>query len=352
MNLTKFVKIISNPNKIKNYFLSNAYDSLQNKKDIHLLAHVISQILKVILNKNEIRTGYVGTSLLGFTENLVDSGCIYQNPNYCFFENDVNDPLHPHNSINDFDPNQFDVLFLGMPDINEKQKILDKLKKHPTIVIDLQDIANCYRASLLSLKARNFQSCLNLNKLTLLALFTYFCPSDHDIIEVGAYQCGTTMLMAKIIQRMKKQSKIYALDTFAGMPAASSQDKEGNIYYDTGMFTDSNLHAILNRIKQEQIHPQITLVPGLVEKTLPTIPANKIHFMFLDTDQYSGTKAGIEAMLARSDSSWFIIVDDTSVTGVDRAIEEALAKNRALKRGKVFHNFDILYSEKTNFGWI
>lgn len=351
----KAALLFSNPRtfneKAKKHLFSTAYSGLEFSKDVYVLANVILKILKAILGRETLRTGFIGSSLLQFSEMFADCGCIYESAYKCFFENDPTDILHPYNDIESLDPTKFDLLFLGIDDVQKKEKILNYLRKTSTLFIDLPAIVRIFHLALRSIKERHFQSCLNLNKLATIAFFTYLCPPQHNIIEAGAYQCGTTILMAKIAKLMGKELRIYALDTFCGMPSASQKDLDGELWYDAGLFTNTDVKSISRRIKKEGVDQRITLCPGLVQETLPSISASNkdIFFMFLDTDQYAGTKSGLEAMALRENPSWFVLIDDTNVAGVDLAINEFLAKNTHLKRKNLFYNLDILYSDKTDF---
>jgi hypothetical protein len=160
-------------------------------------------------------------------------------------------------------------------------------------------------------------------------------------------------MMGKLLQHMKKKNKVIAIDTFEGMPAATEKDKTGNFFYDTGMFKETSRERIETQKNKEGLQSYVQLCQGLAQDVLPQISNENrhLHFMLLDTDQYVGTMSGIKTLLSRKDSSWFALIDDTTVSGVDYAIQEALDANPWLKRKSLFHNFDLMYSDRTEFGW-
>ena len=88
----------------------------------------------------------------------------------------------------------------------------------------------------------------------------------------------------------------------------------------------------------------IQIVPGLCQETLPAIIAKNpnVAFAFLDTDQYAGTKGGLDMVGPILKSGDVIVVDDTRVKGVDVAIQEALARDPGLVRAPVLMNFDLV----------
>ena len=65
--------------------------------------------------------------------------------------------------------------------------------------------------------------------------------------------------------------------------------------------------------------------------------------MLLDTDQYSGTKGGLTIGVPHLLPKGLIIVDDTTVHGVDEAIKESQIEFPGLVRCNVLENFDLLY---------
>ncbi|MCK4934624.1 MAG: hypothetical protein KAR79_03465 [Simkaniaceae bacterium] len=138
------------------------------------------------------------------------------------------------------------------------------------------------------------------------------CPKTCKIIEVGAYQCGTTIFMAKFLQRLGKKGKLFAFDTFCGMPAATDKDKKDLAYYDSGMFINNQIQKVQRKIKKEKVDSCIDLIKGDVAKTLLSgnFSETGLDLMLLDTDQYKGTSIGLEAAARLGIPQ--ILVDDTS----------------------------------------
>ena len=99
------------------------------------------------------------------------------------------------------------------------------------------------------------------------------------------------------------------------------------------------------QLKTLSIRADIEIVPGLCQETLPAIITKNpnVAFAFLDTDQYAGTKGGLDMVGPVLRKGDIIVVDDTSVRGVDVAIGEALAKDRGLMRAPVLMNFDLVF---------
>ena len=66
--------------------------------------------------------------------------------------------------------------------------------------------------------------------------------------------------------------------------------------------------------------------------------------LLLDCDQYAGTIGGLRGMIDDLLPGGCIIVDDTSVVGVQRALSEFCAEHPGIRRiPHVTHNFDLLF---------
>ncbi len=330
-------------NKARNRF-SSAHTRLQEERDQLLIGLAYANLCKAIYKTPKLKTAYAGKDILG-EEALADFGFTVEDSLKGYFEGRADDLIRPYQEISSFDPNQFDVILIGEKNRKIKQKILDGLEGCDCLIFDLERAAALFSETLRSIKSKHFLSCLNSHKLAAIALALWLCPAEPVIIEAGAFQCGTTLFMAKFLHKMGKQPRIYALDTFQGIPKAKDEDKKYGFVFDEGIFTQAQLSKISKRLKKERVHEWITLVPGLIEETLPRIleKEKEISLLFLDTDQYAGTKSTLDLILPLSQQKPLtVIVDDTTLPGVNQAIVEALAKTPAFQRHSVFMNFDIL----------
>ena len=56
---------------------------------------------------------------------------------------------------------------------------------------------------------------------------------EGDILELGTYKGGTTIMFAKLLQEFKSGKKVFACDTFTGFPYddldPTEQNKIGNL---------------------------------------------------------------------------------------------------------------------------
>jgi hypothetical protein len=313
-------------NKIKRRFFLNACDSMNDRFSLLTLAKAFLKILESQKAKTNLITAYTDINIANYNEDLSDIGFIIKDPFFTFFDGNPNDPHHPYNPIENLKKNEFDII-LGSEGL------------------DLYFFAKSFKQALKEIKLCNFQTCLNVNKISIIAAIICLIPSNTNIIEIGSYQGGTTIFMAKLAKILNKNLKIFACDTFEGMPPASDNDKIDKCFYDSGRFIDNPLKKVQKRIKREKLENSINLVKGDVTITLKNLNINNLSFVFLDTDQYNGTKAGLDFVL-HSKSKPHIIIDDSSLSGINIAINEFLENNSSYRRKNLITNFDYLIPDE------
>lgn len=324
----------------------SAYKAGEQSRDFLLITEATCRLASAFLDKEKIYAALMGSSALSKMESVQDSGyCLRQEDQSFFSLEKTTGAFNLYRPIEAFDPSFFDVALLIEGNGPQKDAFKAYLKAKGCLYFDLFEMCDMFRRALNSIKSNHFYTCLNPNKLAAVFLAVYFCPPKRQIAEIGSYRCGTTIFMAKLLQIMMKHSLIYAFDTFEGMPEASAPDKKGIFCFDSGMFSDNNFDRIKKRIEKERVLEKIHLCKGLVQATLPEAISNDtdLFFAFIDTDQYAGTKAGLENVLCRfRNNNFLIIVDDPIVVGVDQAIKEVLELRPDLKRRRLFANFELI----------
>ena len=109
---------------------------------------------------------------------------------------------------------------------------------------------------------------------------------EGDIIECGVFQGCTTVAMALYLKRNKIDKKIYACDTYGGLPYDGNHIdpmlKKGECTASFAVFWKNVVEA--------GVEDYIIPVKGLVEDTLPKeLAGHKFCFAFLDLDLYEPT---------------------------------------------------------------
>ena len=149
-----------------------------------------------------------------------------------------------------------------------------------------------------------------------------FKDLQGDIIEIGSYQCGTTIAMAKFLEYAKIDKKIYSCDTYSGFPF--SEDESPKSMIKSEMFLDNNLDDVKNKIKKYGVEDKIELVVGSFEDTLPKLNEKNYSMSFVDCDLSKSCKVALEHLKNRMVKGGFIFVHDygSSNWGIKKAIDE------------------------------
>lgn len=299
------------------------------------LSHSLAICLKALKNKKSLSTAYVGTSFLSLSEGLTELGFTLTDPFYAFFDTHPDDIFHPYNPLEKLYERPFDVILTT-------QKVdKNKLQGSP-FVIDIHLFSQAFQQALKAIEKKHFLTCLNPHKLAILAAMCFLLPSQGSVIEAGSYQCGSTIFMAKLLQALHKNYALYALDTFQGMPPATLKDRLDAIFYDAGLFTNNPIHSVATRIRKEGLGETIHLIQGNITDTLPSLNVEKrCELLFLDTDQYAGTKSGLQAVA--KEQIPYVIIDDTGLKSIQAAIAEFLEENPNYSHQNLITNFDLVY---------
>jgi len=270
-----------------------------------------------------------------------------------FFAGDAADRFHPSRPLLELQPEDVELVFVGDRDPSRAGHLAETCRRSfahlaphsRPLVIELDALAAVF-AIALKLIEGTLESCLNPHKLALLAVTLHLTPPDGCVVEAGVAYGGTTVFLAKMQTLLGLARPIYALDTFEGMPEPVAQDHGGNFVYTSDFFKDSTLPRVQRKYAACRVSDQIRVRKGLVQDTLSAVlkEAPSLSLMLLDTDQYSGTTGGLSRGVPALLPGGMIIVDDSTATGVDRAIREQLGANPQLRRGRISENFELIWS--------
>lgn len=183
-------------------------------------------------------------------------------------------------------------------------------------------------------------SCLNHEKLFAVAAATFLSDADGIVAECGVFKGGTTLFIGLLQKELGLSREIHGFDTFSGLPAPSSEDfAAGGSVYPAGFFSETSKKSAEELLRKHKTKG-ITLHAGLVEENLPkVIREKKISFGLLDMDQYGGIYFALNAILT-SNPKALLLIDDTSIPGVTKAIQDVGLK-MAVSRRTVTHNLDL-----------
>ena len=160
---------------------------------------------------------------------------------------------------------------------------------------------------------------------------------DGDFVECGVWKGGNIILFKLIANQQQLNKKIYAFDTFEGMPEPGGMDfdlknidakKTFNKYKDKDIkWCYSTLDEVKSNIKSfdKNYIDSYSFIKGKVEETLndeKNLP-NKISLLRLDTDFFESTKKELEILFPKLVSGGVLIIDDYGHwKGAKRAVDE------------------------------
>jgi len=137
-----------------------------------------------------------------------------------------------------------------------------------------------------------------------------------DILELGIYRGGTTIMMAHFLKKIISVKKIFACDAFIGLPYNDKFSK--NVKNSIGMFSDTSAKLVLDNFKKFKVDDKIQLIEGLFEDTLnKKLGNNNFSIVFIDCDIYDATKYCLEFAYPRLNKGGLIILDEYEQNGTE-----------------------------------
>ena len=173
------------------------------------------------------------------------------------------------------------------------------------------------------------------HRLMNLFLIIKYSEMSGNIIEFGAYTGGSSIFMAALSKRLGKPSKVFALDTFTGMPASDPLlDMHG-----AGDFP-ANFEE-LQLLKTELKLDNLILIKGLFQDGVRQIPAEERRFYVshVDCDIYTSVRFSIAFAKEHAVPGAYIVFDDpltSNCLGALKPVEQDLVQKEGLFAEQVY----------------
>lgn len=155
------------------------------------------------------------------------------------------------------------------------------------------------------------------------------------IVEFGSYRGGSAFFLARLAQRFLPGTKVYAFDTFAGMPETDAVDA-----HKAGDFGDVNIAEIRVAAAMAGL-TNLVLVQGRFEdtavETLRSVGA--VSFAHIDCDIQSAIATSYDALRPHLVPGAYIVFDDplaASCLGAFEAVEDLLVRRDGLHAEQVY----------------
>lgn len=164
---------------------------------------------------------------------------------------------------------------------------------------------------------------------------------EGDFVELGCYKGDTSILLGKLIAKTAK--KLFAYDSFAGLPEKSREDASGaGANFKAGELLVTK-REVIDKIKKHGIKNIVVKKAWFDDLTDHDLPEH-IAFAFCDGDLYRSIKTSLHLVLPRLQPQGIIIVHDYNnpeLPGSARAVDEFLRAHPEY-RLQVRHTLAIL----------
>ncbi|MFX0133203.1 MAG: TylF/MycF/NovP-related O-methyltransferase, partial [Candidatus Hodarchaeota archaeon] len=148
-----------------------------------------------------------------------------------------------------------------------------------------------------------------------------------NIIELGSFECGTTIIMARYLKAINSDKKIYACDTFSGFPYIDKFSP----HQSKTQFSQSKISYIEKKLKKYDVSDKIILIKGTFENTLLSrLGGENFSLAFVDCDLYQSTKYSLNFLKTRMLKDGKIIFhdyDSYEEWGLTKAVNEWCRNN-------------------------
>jgi hypothetical protein len=158
-----------------------------------------------------------------------------------------------------------------------------------------------------------------------------------DLVETGVYRGGTTVLMARVLRNRSSSRRLWACDSFQGLPPAQAEDWRrggcGNLTVPRrrscgvgGAGQYRSPRAVVERaLRSEGLMQHVRIVPGWFHESLPPCGLRSIAMLRLDGDTFNGTYEALCRLYPLVVPGGVVYVDDAGAyRGAAVALREYL----------------------------
>ena len=174
-----------------------------------------------------------------------------------------------------------------------------------------------------------------MNLFLLVKFYLPKLPFGH-IIEYGSYRGGSAFFMAALASKFLPGARVYALDTYAGMPQTDTSVDA----HRAGDFATTNLDEIL-RAKDKFRLTNIEFIKGVFSDTAPDVlsEAKKITLAHIDCDIREAVGYAYEVSRPFMVPMGYLVFDDSTASsciGATEAVEELVIHRDGLLSEQIF----------------
>ena len=198
---------------------------------------------------------------------------------------------------------------------------------------------NLYQEALAVSKKRTIMSEMNRMNIYLLIRFYIRDLSFGHIVEYGSYLGGSAIFMAYLAKKLYPGMKVFALDTYEGMPPT---DKAVDMH-NKGDFSKISFDELRAYVKDLNLD-NLILVKGLFEDTNGAVmaAARQVRLAHIDCDIASAVQYAYEGVKAFMVDGGYLVFDDATVSsciGATEVVEDILIRRDGLNSEQIWPHF-------------
>ena len=165
-----------------------------------------------------------------------------------------------------------------------------------------------------------------------------------DVVELGCYIGTTTLFLRRLLDHYDAagQRRLYAYDSFAGLPPKTTPDASGSGEQFQGGELAVSKKQFLQEFHKARLAPPITVKAWFTDLTADQLPAT-ISYAFLDGDFYQSIIESLRLVWPRLAAGGILTIDDyqrTALPGVERAVRDFFQNKNINLRHE--HNIAII----------
>jgi predicted O-methyltransferase YrrM len=186
--------------------------------------------------------------------------------------------------------------------------------------------------------SRTVVSPVNLANLYLIIRFFLGNLESQDVVEFGSFRGGSAFFMAFALKAYFPDAKVYALDTFAGMPETAKVDMHRSGDFSGGV----DLNEIKAAAKREGLD-NLVFMKGLFQTTFPALASEVRSFglAHIDCDILPSVAYCQRAVWPKMCKGGYVVYDDAltaTCLGATEAVEDLIIE-RGAHAEQIFPHF-------------
>ena len=179
------------------------------------------------------------------------------------------------------------------------------------------------------------------NRLNLFLLCRFYLArlAPGHIVEFGAYRGGNALFLAAVAAELFPGIKVYALDTFAGIPDADAAIDA----HSAGDFGDVDLDELATFAARHSLD-NIEFVKGRFEDTATPLlnRIGRVALAHIDSDTFSSVAYAYDVVRNSMVPGGYLVFDDATVSsclGATEAVETLLIQRDGLNSEQIWPHY-------------